>query len=87
MSSKVIYRLLSIGLGLASGAVAGAVFKRTWKAVAGEQDPPAATDVDRGWTEVLLAAAVEGAIFGVVQAAVSRAGATGVRQLTGEWPD
>jgi hypothetical protein len=31
--------------------------------------------MDRGWTEVLVAAGVQGAIFGVVKAAVHRASA------------
>jgi len=29
---------------------------------------------------------MQGAIFAVVRAAVDRAGATGVRRLTGKWP-
>ncbi len=39
------------------------------------------------WGEVLTAAALQGAIFAVVKAAVDRGGAAGVRRLTGEWPD
>ena len=35
---------------------------------------------------VLAAAAVQGAIFALVRAAVDRAGATGVKRLTGSWP-
>jgi hypothetical protein len=35
---------------------------------------------------VLAAAALQGAIFAVVRAAVDRGGATGVRRLTGHWP-
>ena len=36
---------------------------------------------------MLLAATIQGAIFGVVKAAVDRGGATGYRKVTGEWPD
>ncbi|MFD0823500.1 DUF4235 domain-containing protein, partial [Micromonospora zhanjiangensis] len=45
------------------------------------------TDEDRGWGEILAAAALQGAIFAVVRAAVDRGGAVGVRRLTGRWPD
>ena len=63
------------------------MFKQAWRAIAGEDDAPNATDQDRGWTEVLVAAALQGAIFAIVKAAVDRGGAEGVKRLTGEWPD
>lgn len=66
--------------------LAGALFKQIWKLVAGEEDAPKATEQDRTWREVLLAAALQGAIFGVVKAVVDRGGAKGVRRLTGTWP-
>jgi CO/xanthine dehydrogenase Mo-binding subunit len=87
MPNKWAYRLLSVGIGLASGAAAAFVFKQTWKAVSGRPEAPQATDQDHGWAAILAAAAIEGAIFGVVRAAASRAGAEGVKQLTGEWPE
>ena len=36
--------------------------------------------------EVLLAAALQGAIFGLVKAAVDRGAAEGTRKVTGAWP-
>jgi hypothetical protein len=66
--------------------LAGAVFKRVWKIAAREDDAPEATDARRGWREVLLAAALQGAIFGLVKAAVDRGVATGTRRVTGVWP-
>jgi len=36
---------------------------------------------------VLTAAAIEGAVFGLVKAATDRAGAKAYEQVTGEWPD
>lgn len=47
---------------------------------------PDATDEHRTWQEVLIAAALQGAIFAVVKAAVARAGAVTTRRLTGTWP-
>ncbi|WP_320068009.1 DUF4235 domain-containing protein [Micromonospora sp. RTGN7] len=84
---KTAYKPVGVLLGLAAGTVAGAIFRQAWKATAGDGDAPSATDEDRGWGEVLAAAALQGAIFAVVRAAVDRGGAVGLRRLTGHWPD
>ena len=55
--------------------------------MAGEDEAPEATAEEYSWAEVLAAAALQGAIFAVVKAAVDRGGAVGVRKLTGSWPD
>lgn len=86
-SKKVLYKPLSLAIGVAGGLIAGAVFKQVWKMVAGEDEAPEATSQDYSWGEVLTAAALQGAIFAVVKAAVDRGGAAGVRRLTGHWPD
>lgn len=65
---------------------AGAVFKQTWKMLGHDEDATDATDEERTWREVLLAATPQGAIFAAVKAAVDRAGATATRGLTGTWP-
>ncbi|SCG70651.1 DUF4235 domain-containing protein [Micromonospora humi] len=84
---KAAYKPVGVLLGLAAGAVAGMVFRQVWKLAAGDDDAPSATDEDRHWGEVLAAAALQGAIFSAVRAAVDRGGAVGVRRLTGHWPD
>ncbi|MGC9665776.1 DUF4235 domain-containing protein [Planosporangium sp. 12N6] len=84
---KVLYKPLSLALGVAGGLLAGVVFKQVWKVVAGEDEVPDATSPEHTWAEVLTAAAIQGAVFAVVRAAVDRGGAVGVRKLTGEWPD
>jgi Protein of unknown function (DUF4235) len=83
---KLLYKPFSIGFSVAGGVVAGIVFKQVWKRIAGEEQAPEATSLDYGWTEVLLAAALQGAIFAVVKAAIDRGGAAGVRRLNGQWP-
>ena len=85
--NKIAYKPVGILLGFAAGSIAGAVIKKVWQIASGDDDTPNATDEDRGWVEVLAAAALQGAIFAVVKAAVDRGGATGVRKVTGEWPD
>jgi predicted metal-dependent enzyme (double-stranded beta helix superfamily) len=86
-AGKIAYKPVGILLGVAAGALAGALFKQVWRLTAGDDDAPNATDEDRGWAEILAAAALQGAIFAVVKAAVDRGGAAGVRRVTGNWPD
>jgi len=83
---KVAYKPVGLLLGAGAGMLSGLVFKQVWKLVERDQDAPNATDEDRGWAEILAAAAIQGAIFALVKAAVDRAGAKGVQRLTGDWP-
>jgi hypothetical protein len=82
----MIYKPLGLLFGILGGLVAGAVFKRVWRAVGHEDDAPNATDRDKGWAEVVTAAAAQGAIFAGVKAVVDRAGATAFERVTGVWP-
>jgi hypothetical protein len=77
---KLLYRLMSLGL---SGMIAGALFKSAWKLIAREEDAPDATDMQRSWKEVLPAAALQGAIFATVKAAVERGAVQGGRKVAG----
>ncbi|WP_042391245.1 DUF4235 domain-containing protein [Streptacidiphilus melanogenes] len=83
---KLVYKPVGRALSAAAGAAAGAVTKRLWRAASGGSEPPDATERDRSWREVLAAAALQGAVFGLVKAAVDRVGATAVKRLTGTWP-
>ena len=83
---KVTYKPVTLLAGVLSGLLAGSIFKRVWQVAAREDDAPQATDAERGWREVLVAAALQGAIFAVVKAAVDRGTAAGTRRLTGTWP-
>ena len=85
--SKLVYKPVGFVLGAAAGALGSLVFRQVWRAVAHDDEVPGATDEDRGWGEILAAAALQGAIFALVRAAVDRGGATGFRKLTGTWPD
>ena len=84
--NKLTYRAMTVGTGMLGGMLAGMAFKQLWKLAAGEDDAPDATDKDRSWAEVLTASAIQGAVYGVVKAAVARAGAVGVHKATGTWP-
>ncbi|MBE8478000.1 DUF4235 domain-containing protein [Streptomyces justiciae] len=80
------YKPLGFVLGWSSGALAGIAFRKTWKVIRHEDDAPDALDRDRTWGEILLAAAVQGAIFAVVRSAVDRTGAKAIERSTGVWP-
>ncbi|WP_316764605.1 DUF4235 domain-containing protein [Streptomyces herbicida] len=84
--AKIAYKPVGLALGAVSGMLAGGLFKQAWKLVGHDEDAPDATDENRGWSEVLLAATLQGAIFAGVKAAVDRAGAAATRRLTGTWP-
>ena len=84
--AKLVYRPLSMLISIAGGILASAIFKRIWKLAPGEDEVPKATDADKGWPEILAAAALQGAIFAVVTASVERLTAAGTRSLTGTWP-
>jgi hypothetical protein len=83
---KLTYKALGLVLGALSGAAAGALFTQAWRLVDHGREAPAATDEERGWGEILPAAALHGAVFAVVKAVVDRSSAEGVRHVTGTWP-
>ena len=62
------------------------MFKQVWKLVAKEDDAPTALQSEYSMREVVLAAAIQGAIFAATKAAIDRAGARGFTKLTGTWP-
>lgn len=84
--AKAAYRPVGIVAGVAAGALSGRLFKVVWKRIAGEEDAPGAMQSEYTTGHVLLAAAIQGAIFGVVKAGVDRFGAQAFTKLTGTWP-
>ncbi|MFF4852478.1 DUF4235 domain-containing protein [Streptomyces sp. NPDC001194] len=85
-ASKVAYKPVGLVLGAGAGLLAGALFKEVWKLAGHEDAAPNATDEERHWREILIAAAIQGAIFALVKAAVQRSGAVAVRRVSGTWP-
>jgi hypothetical protein len=83
---KLLYRPVGLIVGAGAGVLASFIFRKVWQVAAGDDDAPDALDEERGWSEILIAAALQGAIFAIVKAAVDRGSAEGVRKLTGTWP-
>ena len=83
---NALYKPFGLLFSVLGGILAGMLFKQVWRAVTHQDDSPDATDRDRGWGEIVSAAALQGAVFGTVKAVVDRAGATGFARATGTWP-
>ena len=82
---KVLYRPLGLFVSILGGLLAGALFQQVWKTVAHEDDAPKPSHADRSWREIVPAAALEGAVFGAVKAAVDRGGLKAFEKATGVW--
>ena len=79
---KATYELVSMASGILGGALAGAIFNWVWRVVSDTDEAPEPTALDRGMGEVLVAGALQGAVFGVVKAILSRVTAQGYRRFT-----
>ena len=84
--TKLAYKPFSLLFGVLGGIVAGLAFKHLWRLLPGPTDPPKAKDGEYGSRDVLAAAFLQGAIFGLVKAAMDRAGARTFQKITGTWP-
>ena len=80
---KLFYRAIGSAVGVLGGLAATAIFHRIWRVAADEAEAPSATDPRRSWPEILIHAAIDGAIFAVVRAVLDRSIATAARELTG----
>jgi uncharacterized protein DUF4235 len=84
--AKLAYRPIGLIGGILAGTLSGIVFKQVWKAVANKDDAPGALQSEYSMKEVVLAAAIQGAIFAATKAVIDRAGARTFTKLTGSWP-
>lgn len=87
-TAKLVYRPVGLASGMISGAIAGLLFKQIWKRVSSgsADEAPSALSSDFGLREILLAAALQGAIYALVKALIDRSGARLFERATGTWP-
>ena len=87
-TAKILYRPVGLAGSLAGGMIAGAIFKQIWRRVTpgDKPDPPKPLETEYPFKEILLAAAIQGAIFSVVKTLIDRQGARLFEKATGEWP-
>lgn len=87
-SAKLLYRPVGLVSSMLGGLLAGAIFKQVWRRASPDEqsEPPKALTTDYPFKEIVLAAAVEGAIYSVVKTVIDRQGARLFEKWTGEWP-
>jgi hypothetical protein len=84
--AKLAYRPFALVLSVLGGLLASMLFRQLWKRVSDEGDPPKPKESAYGWRELLAASMLQGALYGLVKAAVDRGGARTFESLTGVWP-
>ena len=82
---KILYKPFGIIVGIIGARLARQAFDEIWAHI-DDREPPKPTTEESTWSQVLGAAAVQGATFAVTKAAVDRGGAKGFQWLTGIWP-
>jgi len=87
-SAKLLYRPVGLLSSMLGGLLAGMIFKQIWRRTSPDEqsEPPEALSTGYSFKEVVLAAAVEGAIYSVVKTVIDRQGARLFEKWTGEWP-
>jgi hypothetical protein len=83
--TKVLFLPFSVLGGFVAGKVATALFERIWRLVDDRQSPEPDQRLVR-WPKLILALALEGAIFRTVRGAADRASRELFTRLTGSWP-
>ncbi|MHA6618221.1 DUF4235 domain-containing protein [Pseudonocardia sp. DLS-67] len=78
---KLAYKPIGLIFGLIGGLLAGKVFGMVWKRISDEDETPQPLSDAYSTREVLLAATLQGAIFGLIKTAVDRYGMKGVRRF------
>ncbi|MFZ1165099.1 DUF4235 domain-containing protein [Mycobacterium sp.] len=86
-TSRVLYTPLSVATSVTGGLLASALFGMIWKRLSDDEPaPPNPKDLSRSGGAVVLGAGLQGLVFGVVKAAVDRAGARGYNVITDDDP-
>jgi hypothetical protein len=82
---KFLFIPIGVAAGLAGGFAGKAIFNQVWGLI-DEEEPPDSKHRDIEWGKLILAAALQGAIFRVVKESVDRASRKGFYNVTGSWP-
>ena len=83
--AKLLFIPVSIGAGLVAGFVGKKLFDGLW-GVIDEEEPPDSKHQDITWGRLLLAGAIQGAIFRAVKEATDHGSRRAFMSLTGSWP-
>ncbi|BBY45895.1 membrane protein [Mycolicibacterium celeriflavum] len=81
-----MYKPMSVASSVVGGLIAGKIFTEIWQRINPDDEEPDPKDLSRSTREVMIAAAVQGLIVGVVRAVMARGQAKGFQALTNEDP-
>ena len=82
---KVLFIPVSVGSGLVAGFVAKKVFDQVWGLI-DEEEPPDSKHRDIPWGKLLMAAAIQGAIFRAMKEATDHYSRQAFERTVGTWP-
>ena len=80
---RLVLKPFAIVLGALAGVLSRRLFAIIWSWIDPQEDPPSPTAANVTVAKAVGAAALQGAVFAATSAAVDRAGARGVWNLTG----
>ncbi|MET0761673.1 MAG: DUF4235 domain-containing protein [Thermoleophilaceae bacterium] len=83
--AKLFFIPVSIAAGLIAGSISRKIFDQLWGLV-DEEEPPDSKHRDIPWSKLLLAGAIQGAIFRMVKEAIDHGTRRAVYRTTGSWP-
>lgn len=83
--AKLLFIPVSIGGGLLAGFVSKKIFNQIWGLI-DEEEPPDSKHRDIQWGKLLVAAAVQGAIFRAMKEATDHYSRRAFYRTTGTWP-
>ncbi len=82
---KLLFAPIGIGAGLLAGFAAQKAFERLWAAI-DDEDPPEPDEREISAPKLIVALAVEGAIFRLAKGLADHGARSGFARLTGRWP-
>jgi Protein of unknown function (DUF4235) len=82
---RLLFAPFSIAAGLLAGFIGKKLFEQLW-GVVDEEEPPDSEHRDIVWTKLLVALAIEGAIFRLVKGLVDHGARRSFERMTGTWP-
>ena len=82
---KILFTPISIAAGLLGGFIGKKIFDQVWGLI-DEEEPPDSKHRQATWPKLLLAAAVQGAIFRAVKEATDHGARKAFENTLGTWP-
>jgi hypothetical protein len=82
---KLLFIPVSIVGGLVAGSISKKIFNQIWE-MFDDEEPPDSKHRDIDWTKLVIAAAVQGAIFRMMKEATDHYSRRAFYRTTGKWP-